>query len=306
MDVSQLNYSTVRIVSKNDQGIISRTGTGFIIKFAEETRNNQYINVPAVVTNKHVIKGAKELVIRFHSSNLYGERINTPCEFTVSTDNFFMHPDPNVDLCAMPLAPLFMKKQKDGIKPYFYGIRMVQVPTSEQLKKFLPAEDIIVVGYPDGLWDEVNNLPIFRKGILATTPAINYEGEKEFLIDCAIYPGSSGSPVLSVKHLFHKETFEPFLSIELLGVVYATYEHTAQGEFVIQDIPTNTNTLIPNHLGVVLNSTRTHELNEVISEYFKDSPQEDIHNATNKKMMIKFNNSNIHTIYANNLLYKLF
>ncbi|MDX1700993.1 MAG: serine protease [Melioribacteraceae bacterium] len=282
MDINQLNYSTARIVSKNNQGIISSTGTGFIVKFSEEIRNEQYINVPAIVTNKHVIEGAHELVIRFHSSNLNGERINTPCEFIVSIDDFFMHPDANVDLCAMPLAPLFVKSKKDGIKPYFYGIHMAQVPTSKQLRKFLPTEDIVVVGYPDGLWDEANNLPIFRKGILATTPAINYEGEREFLIDCAIFPGSSGSPVLSVKHLFHKKTFEPFLSIELLGIVYATYQHTAHGELIIQDIPTSMNTLIPNHLGIVLNSTRIHELNEVISEYFKGSPPENIHYAINK------------------------
>ncbi|WP_434400437.1 serine protease [Planococcus sp. 11815] len=278
-----MNYSTARIVSKNDDGVIISTGTGFIIRFAEHTINEKKLFVPAIVTNKHVIKDAEEIVIRFHLSNLNGERINNPCEFIVPTNEFFMHPDSEVDLCAMPLADLYIQAEKDRIKPYYYGISLEQIPTSEKLRNFLPTDDVVVVGYPDGLWDEMNNLPIFRKGILATTPAINYGGEKEFLIDCAIYPGSSGSPVFSVKHLFNKKTYEPILSIELLGVVYATYQHTVQGELVIKDIPTSTNTFIPNHLGVVLNSTRIHEMNEIISEFYRDMTDEHIHNAIYEK-----------------------
>jgi hypothetical protein len=173
--------------------------------------------------------------------------------------------------------------EKDSIKPYYYGIRLQQIPNDDNLKNFLPAEDIIVIGYPNGIWDEQNNYPIFRKGTLATSPAIDYKGKKEFLIDCAIYPGSSGSPVLSVKQLLHKETFELITSVQLIGVVYATYQHTAQGGLSIKNVPTNVNTPIPNHLGIVLNCTRIHELNKIISDYFADASSEDIHYAIGTK-----------------------
>jgi hypothetical protein len=32
------------------------------------------------------------------------------------------------------------------------------------------------IGYPNGLWDEFNNIPFFMKGITATHPNINYKG----------------------------------------------------------------------------------------------------------------------------------
>ena len=51
-----------------------------------------------------------------------------------------------------------------------------------------------MIGYPDGIWDSVNNLPVIRKGITATHPHISWNGKTEFLTDIASFPGSSGSP----------------------------------------------------------------------------------------------------------------
>ncbi|WP_201715588.1 S1 family peptidase [Rossellomorea arthrocnemi] len=281
MNINELNYSTVRILA--DMGTFKSTGTGFIIRFVEQFKEGKYLNVPCIVTNKHVIDGAKEITVRFHAGDGNGNR-KSQCEFTVPTSLFFFHPNANVDLCAMPVAHLHLMAEEDDIMPLYYGVSMKQIPNSvEELNKYLPSEDVTIVGYPNGLWDEVNNFPISRKGTLATAPAVLYKGESQFLIDCAIYPGSSGSPVFSVKQLFNKETFQPFLSVKLLGVVFATYQHTVQGDFLIKDIPTSIDTLIPNHLGLVLNSLRIHELNEVISEHYADLKPEEIFDSLSIK-----------------------
>lgn len=36
----------------------------------------------------------------------------------------------------------------------------------EKLEKLSALEEVTMVGYPIGLWDEKNNFPIFRRGIL--------------------------------------------------------------------------------------------------------------------------------------------
>ena len=56
-------------------------------------------------------------------------------------------------------------------------------------------ENVVMVGYPNGLFDSQNNHPLFRTGKTATHPAIDYNGQRKALLDMACLPGSSGSPV---------------------------------------------------------------------------------------------------------------
>jgi hypothetical protein len=61
-------------------------------------------------------------------------------------------------------------------------------------------EEVVFIGYPNGIWDEINFLPITRRGTTATPMAVNFGGKKQFVIDASVFPGSSGSPVF----LFNK------------------------------------------------------------------------------------------------------
>lgn len=100
-------------------------------------------------------------------------------------------------------------------------------------------EDITMVRNPNGLWDEANNLPIVRKGITATPVGSDYFGKKEFLIDSAFYPGSSGSPVL----LFNEGTYREGKGIILgtrlllLGILYAAPMRNVEGVITVTNIP---------------------------------------------------------------------
>ncbi len=87
ININELNYSTVRITSRLKNGF--STGTGFIIRFAEQTRDGQYVNVPSIVTNKHVIDGTVDITVRFHAADINGKKTNSHCEFVVPIDNFF-------------------------------------------------------------------------------------------------------------------------------------------------------------------------------------------------------------------------
>lgn len=52
-----------------------------------------------------------------------------------------------------------------------------------------------MVSYPIGLIDNINNFPIFRRGITASHPGLSFKVKPEFLIDASCWPGSSGSSV---------------------------------------------------------------------------------------------------------------
>lgn len=80
----QITYSTVRIECQYSNWDFG-TGTGFFFRFLEDKENNTH--VPVVITNKHVINGAKKGRLLFTKATLG----NTPDDrnhFNVYIDNF--------------------------------------------------------------------------------------------------------------------------------------------------------------------------------------------------------------------------
>ncbi|HEY8587116.1 MAG TPA: serine protease [Rhodanobacter sp.] len=265
----QLTYSTVRIESLLADGSTG-TGTGFFFKCLDEAGRQ----VPVIATNKHVIANAKEgrfhLTLRDDNGNpLVGQHINIGLE--KFEERWIAHPDPNVDLCVMPINSLLREADATGRHFFFISLDKSLIPTQHELEELGALEDVIMIGYPNGIWDAINNMPIVRRGVTATHPNINYEGRKEFMIDAACFPGSSGSPVL----LFNQGSWATRdgglvagTRIKLLGLLYAGPQHTAEGEVRIVNVPTQQRAIaistIPNNLGLVIKSSRLLELDDVL------------------------------------------
>ncbi len=139
-------------------------------------------------------------------------------------------------------------------------------------------EEIVMIGYPNGIWDRTHNLPIIRKGITATHARLPLNGKSEFLIDAGCFPGSSGSPVFLANigsFLRPDGSMSIGTRIALLGTLYAGPQHTTTGDVVVVEVPTDTKALaigaIPNNLGYVISSSRLSELEDLVRE-FSDSP----------------------------------
>ncbi|MFZ7230474.1 hypothetical protein, partial [Avibacterium avium] len=132
--------------------------------------------------------------------------------------------------------------------------------------------ELFMVGYPNGLWDEINNQPIVRRGITATDPKLDYNGKKEFLIDAACFPGSSGSPIFQytegAKSDIHGITFYPGGYLKLLGVLYAGPMFGIDGNIQIKEIPTSTipiaHSRIPMNLGLVIKIEKLLEMKKIL------------------------------------------
>jgi len=131
------------------------------------------------------------------------------------------------------------------------------------MAEFDALDDVILIGYPIGIWDSINNMPLFRRGITSTRPALKYQGRREFVIDAACFPGSSGSPVFRYKPaLGLKGTANQVVvtgdapQLTLLGVLYAGPQYTVEGELQIVTVPTQQQPVpvsrIPTNLGYVI------------------------------------------------------
>ena len=245
-------YSTLRIEAAIPPNLTS-TGTGFLFRFKVDDQ----LFIPCLVTNKHVIDGSinTSLVI---TCTLPDGRVSNE-KVQVQTSFWKLHPDPDTDLCILPIQPVFQILASQGKQPFFIPLDESLVPSSEQLDNLTAIEDIIMVGYPDGIWDSINNQPIIRRGITATHPKNDFNGKGEFLIDATCFPGSSGSPVLILNqggYVDKRGNLNWGASrVLLLGIMYAGPQHTAEGGITFTSLP-KTYTNIPNNLGLVIKSSR--------------------------------------------------
>lgn len=264
----QIAFSTVRIEVRIDNTV--GVGTGFFYSMLKDTAGN----VPVIITNKHVITGAQRGSFVLTGANADGTP-NLSSQKPVSLDNFqslwIPHPDPNIDLAVMPIAPLINQALTQGFRPFFRTLDKSIIPSDAQLKELTAVEEILMVGYPIGIWDRVNNYPIFRKGITATHPANNYEGRDEFMIDAASFPGCSGSPVFlyNVGNYVSREGNTIIGNrFFFLGILYGGPEYTATGEIKITNIPQRQDTLaftrIPINLGNVIRSSKLVDFEDVL------------------------------------------
>ena len=261
----RLLHTTTRIDCLDETGQLS-TGTGFFfdMKFADG-------NVPLLVTNKHVIRGSQNgrLILTTRNEDGSPEIGNKqPLYISDFEKNFIPHPDDDVDLAVLLIAP-----RLNHVNAFIQPLNESLLPTEENIKDIFAMDDIIMIGYPNSLIDPENNLPICRKGIAATPPQIDYDGKKQFLIDAAVYPGSSGSPVFlynSNTYADHRGNVYCGERLILMGILFAGFEREQQGEIRIREIPTRQEpillTSMPINLGIVIKSERLMDFKPIIEK----------------------------------------
>lgn len=258
----QLLHTTIRIEASLAPDVVS-VGTGFFFKFCDDGQTN----VPAIVTNKHVVQGANEYKVMFSRVDEHGNLLNImePLTMLGGEDNWINHPDDNVDLCVLPIGPAIHGFHEVGKHLLTIPLSMELLPTPKQIEDMGCMDEVTMVGYPNGLWDTKNNLPIVRKGITATPYKYDYQGEKEFLVDMACYPGSSGSPVFLYNEGTYLDNDAVVMGkrLYLLGILRAVPIRNIHGEITISTVGQVEPQDMLN-LGIVIKSERLRDFDPLL------------------------------------------
>lgn len=202
-------YATMLIENEWDS-----KGTGFLVfRVIDDKKGRVFL-----VTNKHVLHERSEgrqnankvllyLNIKNKDGSITGQTAEFPLNLKDGSKRWREHPEQDVDVLAFDVTqgiveyPNIEKRWADYSLFADHGKR-------EELD-ITVGDEIVVIGYPLGIRQGATNLPILRQGILATSVGETLEDEyresngtlrkrilRGFLIDGAIIPGSSGSPVV--------------------------------------------------------------------------------------------------------------
>jgi len=230
-------HATIRVENEWGKG-----GTGFLVIRKIDSKQGKAF----VVTNKHVIhpdpqirEKAAFLTLYLNAREKDGTVLGKSFQVQLSEDGQKLwreHPDPNVDVLAVDVTSLINSHQNLENKGADYSL--FATPGVLKEENITEGEEVLILGYPLGLFHSRIHSPLVRQGIVATkigekiqmrlrlpSGGIRRVEIPGFLVDAAIIPGSSGSPVVlkptigrKVKDKVEMGMATPYL----LGIVSAT------------------------------------------------------------------------------------
>ncbi len=203
------------------------SGTGFFMLFRIDSDS-----VLCLVSNKHVVENICNAELIFTKANkdslpLYEN--NESIELRDFNKKWIYSKEQ--DLAVLPISStLNAFEKKFGYRAYFNYLTEEIIPTKQKIETFQFLEELLMIGYPKGIYDIKNNIPVFRKGFTASPYKFNFNGMPVFLADLPDFEGSSGSPVFlfsegsySPTGNYFNEFHEVGLRVYLLGINMGAY-----------------------------------------------------------------------------------
>lgn len=196
VDATALSSTPVTLLDGGTQ--ISR-GSGFL--FAHPNPGGGF--VISLVTNYHVVTGAAPRRRRKPVGDSIGFELRIggasavkvtsarlPLRTMDGKPTWIQCPTfPDADVVVVPLP---LDQAMFETAPYCLDQATVDFDTVAYV-----GQQVGIVGYPLGISDRTNKLPIWKTGHIASEPGLDFDSDPKFLVDVTGRLGMSGSPVLA-------------------------------------------------------------------------------------------------------------
>lgn len=202
MSVDFLSLITTQIILLKN-GVPKSTGTGFFYTTPDGDRSNLFL-----ITNVHVLTGhtpglneeplGDAIKIFIHKSKNIPSNIK---EIVLPLYNINGMPlwltssaYPLADVAAVPITLGLLEGCEEK------AVNTVNEPWTRNGSSSMvtePTTQVSIIGYPHGFYDEINRLPIWKIGSIASEPNQNFNGQPLIIVDASVYRGMSGAPAFA-------------------------------------------------------------------------------------------------------------
>jgi hypothetical protein len=203
-------------------------GTGFFIglDYGDRSPSGGDSYRLLMVTNRHVIAGKDDLIIRVNRHGGSAQHLRLPLTGAEGR-TWAAHPDERVDIVVVLTNARVLSEE--GLE--FNYFRQPDIAFSSTMKELSvgPGQELFILGFPMGLTGVDRNYVIARAGMVARFDDELLASSRTFLIDATMFPGNSGGPVIIKPTSDSLEGNTPVDRAYLVGVVrsYLPYEEVA-------------------------------------------------------------------------------
>lgn len=262
----KMMFSTVRLESEDGS-----SGTGFFFNYNIDGKI-----VPVLITNKHVVNNnpAEKMKFQLHLCDNDNSSVSIDDSFMVTYQNEWYFHSVH-DLCFTFVNPLFDEVHRlTGKSVYSIPITEDIIYDSNKLLELSALEQVVMVGYPNGLWDQFHNFPLFRRGYTSAHPAFDFNREGIGVVDMSCVNGSSGSPIFILDEVGYLDkntnAYKLQERIIFLGILFEGPQATSIGEIVNIDVKMQQKTVSIGksliNLGYYIKSYELIEFRDVITK----------------------------------------
>lgn len=215
--IPEFYINAVISIGKRNATEISWMGTGFFILRKIDKKGNV---CPMFVTNKHVLVNQSSIVLRLRKKNSgILDIIDVPiCKG--EKKQYYQHPNEKIDIAVIPLDGKFISYNDIDFAAFDID---EQAMASEQLRQEGVDEGTLIhmLGFPMGLVNINDNLPICRLGCIARISEAQIQESYNILADIQNFPGNSGSPIVTRPELVSIEGTKSLNKSVLVGIVHS-------------------------------------------------------------------------------------
>jgi hypothetical protein len=211
-DQANLTGLTTPIEVKFSDGRLLQGSGFFYFEFGPDDPNAQGPHWRAVthvyvVTAKHIIQPTrlKELTKFTYAMRVGdGDHVNWHLFDLNSTDlgkRLHLCKKDEIDVAVIDVTDILNTEMRKPLEQRaqwlnFNGANSDEFPGKSPIQ-VQPGDDLVVIGYPSGFYDQFNKLPALKTGLLNTPIGLHYNGRDAFLMDFKYREGSSGSLIIS-------------------------------------------------------------------------------------------------------------